>query len=81
MSPIGTVFSSAPPSAQDSGLAAMASGSQKLSQDAQQIANPDIQNVTAPLVDLNQALLLAEAGANVIAAENRMLGSLLDVLA
>ena len=69
------------PSAQNSGLSAIAGGNQKLSRDAQQIANPDSQNVTAPLVDLHQALVLAQAGANVISAHNQMLGTLLDALA
>jgi hypothetical protein len=82
MSSISSIVSSANvPSAQDSGLAAIAGGNQRLSQDAQRIANPDSQNVTASLVNLNQSLVLAEAGANVISAENQMLGTLLDVLA
>jgi len=69
------------PSAQNSGLEAIATGNQKLSRDAQQIANPDSQNVAGPLLDLNQAMVLAQAGANVISAENKMLGTLLDALA
>ena len=69
------------PNAQDSGLAAIARGNQKLIEDAQQIANPDSANVSGSLVDLNQALVLAEAGANVISTENKMLGTLLDALA
>jgi len=82
MSPISSISASANlPSAHSSGLAAIATGSQKLSQDAQQIANPGSQNVTGPLVNLNQSLVLAEAGANVISAENKMLGTLLDALA
>jgi hypothetical protein len=32
-------------------------------------------------VDLNQSLALAEAGANVISAENKMLGTLLNAFA
>jgi hypothetical protein len=82
MSPISSISPSAGlASAQNSGLAAIATGNQRLSQDAQQIANPDSQNVTAPLVDLNQSLVLAQAGANVISTQNLMLGTLLDVLA
>jgi hypothetical protein len=82
MSSIGSMFSSANlTSTQNGGLTAIATGSQKLNNDAQQIANPDSPNVTGPLVDLNQALVLAEAGANVISAENKMLGTLLDALA
>jgi hypothetical protein len=82
MSTIGSLFSSANlASAQSSGLAAIAAGNQRLSQDAQQIANPNSPDVTGPLVDLNQSLVLAEAGANVISAENKMLGTLLDAFA
>jgi hypothetical protein len=82
MSPISmTALSLNLPNAQGSGLAAIASGNQKLSEDAQQIANPDNPNVTGALLDLNQALVLAAAGANVISTENKMLGSLIDALA
>ena len=82
MSPISNIFTSVNLSnAQDSGLAAIAAGNQKLSEDARQIANPGSQNVTGPLLDLNQSLVLTEAGADVISTENRMLGTLLDALA
>jgi len=82
MSSISDIFSSlSGPSAQASGLSAIAAGSQKLNQDAQQIANPDSQNITASLVDLNQSRVLTEAGANVISTENSLLGTLLDVFA
>jgi hypothetical protein len=82
MSPVSSIFPRVNSSnAQDSGLAAIAAGSQKLSQDAQQIANPDSPNVTASLVDLNQSRVLTEAGANVISAENKLLGTLLDSFA
>ena len=82
MSPISSIFPSvSPPNAQNRGLAAIATGNQKLSEDAQQIANPDSPNVTGSLLDLNQALVLAEAGANVISTENKMLGTLLDAFA
>lgn len=80
MSSIGTP-SVNPSNAQDSGLAAIAAGSEKLNQDAQRIARPASPNVTGALVDLNPALVLAEAGANVISTENKMLGSLLDAFA
>ena len=52
-----------------------------LNQDAQQIADPGNQNLTAPLVNLSQTNLVAEAGADVIRTANQMLGSLLDVFA
>jgi hypothetical protein len=69
------------PNAQSSGLDAIAAGTRKLDSDAQQIANPNGADDTAPLVDLNQALVLAQAGANVISAENKMLGSLFEAFA
>ena len=82
MSPISSINRSANlPSAQNSGLDAIAAGTQKLNADAQQIANPISVDHTAPLLDLNQALVLAQAGADVIGAENKMLGSLLDAIA
>jgi hypothetical protein len=81
MNSISTLPPAALSSAQSSGLAAIAAGSQRLNQDAQQIANPDSQNVTSSLVDLNQSLQLTQAGASVISASNKMLGTLLDVLA
>ena len=82
MNPISNVALSVNlPNAQDSGLAAIAKGNRKLIEDAQQIANPDSPNVSGSLVDLNQALVLAEAGANVISTENKMLGTLLDAVA
>lgn len=82
MSPISSAFASVTtPNAQDSGLAAIATGNQRLNTDAQQIANPAGQNVTGALVDLNQTLLLAEAGANVISTQNKMLGTLFDAFA
>jgi hypothetical protein len=79
-------ISSAPPwagfpSAVNSGSAAIASGGQMLSQDAQQIANPGNQGLLDPLTNLSQSNLLAEAGADVIRASNEMLGTLLDIFA
>jgi hypothetical protein len=82
MSPINNVSASINlPDAQDSGLAAIARGSQMLSNEAQQIANPDSPNVTSSLVDLNQSRVLTESGANVLRAENKMLGTLFDMFA
>ncbi len=69
------------PNAQYSGLSAIDAGNRGLNIDAQQIANPASQNVTGALVDLNRSLLLAEAGANVISTQNKMLGTLFDVFA
>jgi hypothetical protein len=82
MSHISSTNSSVnPPSAQNSGLNAIAASTLKLDADAQQIANPNGADYTAPLVDLNQALVLAQAGADVISSENKMLGSLLNAFA
>jgi hypothetical protein len=82
MNPISGLPSAASlASAQNSGVAAIATGSQKLSQDAQQIANPDRPDISSSLVDLNASLVLAEAGAKVISTENKMLGTLLDSFA
>jgi len=82
MSSIGSNLPSVSlPSAQASGLAALATSSQQLSQDAQQIANPTNENATNSLLDLNQSLVLTEAGAAVIRTSNQMLGTLLNVFA
>ncbi len=70
-----------PPSAVYSGLDAFATSNRRLNQDAQQIANPGNQNITNPLLDASQSLLLAEAGAAVIRTSDRMLGTLLDAFA
>ena len=69
------------PGAVSSGSAAIASGGQMLNQDAQQIANPGNQDLLDPLTNLSQANLLAEAGADVIRASDKMLGTLLDIFA
>ncbi|MGO9992216.1 MAG: hypothetical protein ACLPTF_06845 [Steroidobacteraceae bacterium] len=80
MSPISNAFPSVSlPNAQDSGRAALATSSQQLSQDAQQIANPANENLTNPLLDTSQSLLLTQAGADVIRTSNEMLGTLLNV--
>jgi hypothetical protein len=69
------------PSAVSSGSAAIASGNQLLNQAAQQIANPDDQDLLDPLTSLSQSTLLAAAGADVIRASNEMLGTLFDTFA
>jgi len=81
MSHASAVLASSLPRAQSSGLAALAVSNQQLNQDAQQIANPDNQNVSNSLLDLNQVEVLAQSGAAVISASNQMLGTLLDVFA
>lgn len=82
MSPISSALASASlPSVQTSGLAALTTSSQQLSQDAQQIANPAAENPTTPLLNSNQSLLLTEAGAEVVRTSNQMIGALLNVFA
>jgi hypothetical protein len=81
MSPISGVSPFVSPSAVSSGLDALATSNRRLAQDAQQIANPDNQNLTNPLLDASQSLLLGEVGAAVISTYNRILGTLLEVFA
>jgi hypothetical protein len=69
------------PSALGSGLATITSGNQQLNQDAEQIANLNDDNLTDSLLDLTQASLLAQVGADVIRTSNAMLGTLIDVSA
>jgi hypothetical protein len=52
-----------------------------LNQDAAEIADPAAPDLTAPLLDLDQSKFMAEAGAAVVRASDRMLGSILDVFA
>lgn len=70
-----------PTSALNSGAATVAAGVQQLNRDAQQIANPNGQASTKPLLDLNQSSLLSQAGADVLSTSDKMLGSLLDAFA
>jgi len=69
------------PPAQNSGLAALATSSQQLSQAAQQVANPANTNFIDPMVAASQSLFLTQAGAAVISTSNEMMGTLLDVFA
>jgi hypothetical protein len=64
-----------------SGRAALATSTQQVTQDAQQIAQPYSENTLDPLVDASQSLALAGAAANVIRTSNNMLGTLLDAFA
>jgi hypothetical protein len=68
-------------SAENSGRAAIATSSAQLAQDAQQIVNPDNQNLTDPLLDSTQSLLLTQAAAAVISTSDQMLGTMLNVFA
>jgi hypothetical protein len=68
-------------SARNSGAATIAAGAQQLNRYAQQIANPDGQESTNSLLDLDQSSLLTQAGADVISSSNKTLGSLLDAFA
>ncbi|HTV95244.1 MAG TPA: hypothetical protein VME42_04560 [Steroidobacteraceae bacterium] len=82
MGPISSILPpSGLPSALDGGLATIQAGSRQLSQDAEQIANPDNADLTAPLAGLAPASQLAEAGAAVVRASDQMLGTLLDMFA
>lgn len=82
MSPISSISpAGGGASALASGAALIGTASAELNQDAFAIANPDAADLTAPLADLSQSTLAAEAGAAVIKAADNMLGSLLDVFA
>lgn len=69
------------PPAQNSGLAALATSSQQLSQAAQQVANPANTNFIDPIVAASQSLFLTQAGAAIISTSNEMVGTILDVFA
>jgi membrane protease subunit (stomatin/prohibitin family) len=64
-----------------SGVGLINSASAELDQDAAEIADPAAPDLTAPLLDLNQSKFMAEAGAAVVRASDRMLGSILDAFA
>ncbi len=81
MNPIASIPSVSAPSALDSGRRALDKSQQRLNRDAQQIANPDREDLATPLVDSKRALREAQAGAAIIRAADKMLGSLLDELA
>ena len=68
-------------SAANSGVAAIATGSDRLDQEAQQIADPNSPSLTTALIDSAQSLQIAQAGADVISTSNDMLGTLLDTFA
>jgi hypothetical protein len=80
MNSINGVGSAVSSPALSTGLATVSAGTQRLDQDAQQIANPD-QTATGPLLDLGQASLQAQAGVDVIRTANQMLGSLFNAFA
>jgi hypothetical protein len=79
MNTINSVTSSVS-AATNSGLSTISAGNQRLDQDAQQIANPN-GDATGSLLDLPQASIQAQAGADVIRTSNQMLGSLLNAFA
>jgi hypothetical protein len=81
MTVLSSIPSSALPTAFTSGQTAIATGSRRLGEDAQQVANPDSPDADTALLDSSQTLVLAQAGANVIKTANQMLGSLLDAFA
>ena len=61
--------------------AAIATGSDRLDQEAQQIADPNSPSLATALVNTAQSLQIAQAGADVISTSNDMLGTLLDTFA
>ena len=80
MSPINKVSPSGSlPDARPAGSPPSRAAQRSLVKTHQQIANPDSPTATGALLDLNQSRVLTEAGANVLRAENKMLGSLLDM--
>jgi hypothetical protein len=68
-------------SAANSGVAAIATGSNRLDQEAQQIADPNSPNLATSLASSVQSLQIAQAGADVISTSNEMLGTLLNTFA
>ncbi len=64
----------------NSGLSSISAGTARLDQDAQQIANPNA-DATGSLLDLPQASIQAQAGAEVIRTSNQLLGTLLNAFA
>jgi hypothetical protein len=81
MSTISSVSLPSLSSAQNSALGALATSSQQLDQSAQQLANPNNQDLVGPLTAATQSLNLTEAGAAVLNTSNKMLGSLLNMFA
>jgi hypothetical protein len=79
--PVAAVNPGGLASAVQSGVGLIDGASAQLNQDAALIANPSAPDLTAPLLDLEQSKFMAEAGAAVIDASDRMLGSILDVFA
>jgi hypothetical protein len=79
---MNTISSALPSlSATGSGLAAISTAQQELSQDASQIANPDSPPSTQALTNLQQSSALNGAAADVIDTSNQMMGTLLNVFA
>jgi hypothetical protein len=82
MSPISsTTPSGSLANATNSGRASIATASQQLDRDAQQIADPNNENSSNALLDSTESLPLAQAGADIISTSNQMLGTLLDIFA
>jgi len=82
MNSINSISASAALSgAANSGVAAIATGSNRLNQEAQQIADPNSPSLATALVNTAQSLQIAQAGADVISTSNDMLGTLLNTFA
>lgn len=82
MNPISSNSASAAlSSAANSGVAAIATGSNRLDQQAQQIADPNSPDLTTSLASTAPSLQIAQAGADVISTSNETLGTLLNTFA
>jgi hypothetical protein len=76
-----TSASAALSSAANSGVAAIDTGSNRLDQEAEQIADPNSPNLATSLAATAQSLQIAQAGADVVSTSNEMLGTLLNTFA
>jgi len=82
MSTISSFDTSSPlPGALSNATTGLQNGNQMLVKAATQIAMPDNNNLTTPLVSTSQSLDLTQASAAVVSATDQMLGSLLNVSA
>jgi hypothetical protein len=66
------------PDAFTSGRSALATGVDRLDRAAARIATPDPPDLAGPLVEADQAALLARAAVEVIRTADSLLGTLLD---
>lgn len=69
------------PDAFTSGRSALATGIERLDRAAARIATPDPPDLAGPLVEADQAALLAKAAVGIIRTADSLLGTLLDTRA